>query len=304
MTKRISRRQFIQLGALTGTAVAVSGCTINLQQSETIVPYVIPPEEALPGENIWYATACRMCSAGCGIIVKVGNGRARKIEGNPEHPLNAGKSCVRGQSGLQYLYNPDRFRNALRNEARGSGGGSVDPFGQRYGLKATAIPWPDAITEVSNRIKSARPGAVAFYSSNINDGLGAMVTPFLQALGSPAPVFYDTENAYAGRSTLTRLVSQYFGQPGLPAVVRPSSNCPRATSSSRSAAPWSTVGLSIVAYNRSYGEMRGAALGKRGYFVQFEPCMSPMGAVADQWVPILPGTEGAGCARDRPHHGR
>ena len=60
MTKRISRRQFIQLGALTGTAVAVSGCTINLQQSETLVPYVIPPEEALPGQNVWYATTCRM----------------------------------------------------------------------------------------------------------------------------------------------------------------------------------------------------------------------------------------------------
>ena len=291
MTKRITRRQFIQLGALTGTAVAVSGCTINLQQSEMIVPYVIPPEEALPGENAWYATACRMCSAGCGMIVKVGNGRARKIEGNPEHPLNAGKSCVRGQSGLQYLYNPDRFENALRNEARGSGGGSVDPFGQRYGLKATAIPWPDAITEVSNRIKSARRGAVAFYSSNINDGLGAMITPFLKALGSPAPVFYDTENAYAGRGTLTRLVDQYFGQPG----SGPSTPFFQLSTSDvvfSFGGPLVDGGLSIVAYNRSYGELRGSALGKRGYFVQFEPCMSPMGAVADQWVPLLPGTEG------------
>ncbi len=123
MTKEISRRQFIQLGALTGTAVAVSGCTINLQRSETIEPYVIPPEEALPGENIWYATTCRMCSAGCGLLVRVGNGRAKKIEGNPLHPLNAGKTCARAQAGLQYLYNPDRFRNAVRNEARGSGGG-------------------------------------------------------------------------------------------------------------------------------------------------------------------------------------
>ena len=122
---RISRRKFIQLGALTSTAMAVSGCTINLQRSETIEPYVIPPEESLPGENVWYATTCRMCSAGCGIIVRVSNGRARKIEGNPLHPLNAGKTCARGQAGLQYLYNPDRLRNAVRNEARGSGSGST-----------------------------------------------------------------------------------------------------------------------------------------------------------------------------------
>jgi anaerobic selenocysteine-containing dehydrogenase len=51
-------------------------------------------------------------------------------------------------------------------------------------------------------------------------------------------------------------------------------------------------GMSTTAYNRSYGEMRANALGKRGFLVQFEPRMSPMGAVADEWVPILPGTEG------------
>ena len=38
--------------------------------------------------------------------------------------------------------------------------------------------------------------------------------------------------------------------------------------------------------------MRGGRLGKRGYLVQFEPRMSASGAVADEWVPILPGTEG------------
>ncbi len=59
MTKRITRRQFIQLSGLTGTALAVSGCTINLQRHETLEPYVVPPEEALPGENVWYASTCR-----------------------------------------------------------------------------------------------------------------------------------------------------------------------------------------------------------------------------------------------------
>jgi anaerobic selenocysteine-containing dehydrogenase len=292
MTKRISRRQFFQLGALTGTMVAVSGCTINLQQSKELVPFVVPPEEALPGDDLWYATACRMCSAGCGIMVRLTNGRAHKIEGNPEHPLNAGKTCARGQSGLQYLYNPDRFRNALRNEARGSGGGSLDPFGQRYGLKATAIPWPDAMAEVANRIQSAKPGGVAFYSSNINDMLAAVVTPFLQALGSPAPIFYDTENAYAGRTTLTKLVDQYFGAQG-GAASTPFFHLSSSDVVFSFGGPLVDGGLSIVAYNRAFGEMRGQALGKRGYFVQFEPTMSPMGAVADQWVPILPGTEGA-----------
>lgn len=286
--KRISRRKFIQLGALTGTAMAVSGCTINLQRSETIEPYVIPPEESLPGENVWYATTCRMCSAGCGIIVRVSNGRARKIEGNPLHPLNAGKTCARGQAGLQYLYNPDRLRNAVRNEARGSGSGSTDPFGKRYGLKATAIYWDEAIDELANRIGSARPGAVAFYGSQIDDGLGAVVAPFLQALGAPAPVFYDNEGAYAGRSTLARLTGQYFGAgPALPFFHLSTSDIVYSFG-----ANLLDGGLSMVAYSRSFGEMRGGALGKRGYLVQFEPRLSATGAVADEWIPIPPGTEG------------
>lgn len=289
MTKSLTRRQFIQLSALSGTAMAVSGCTINLQRSETIEPYVVPPEEALPGESVWYATACRMCSSGCGIIVRVSNGRARKIEGNPQHPLNAGKTCPRAQAGLQFLYNPDRFRNALRNEARGSGGGSVDPFGQRHGLKATAIQWQDAITEVASRISGARPGAVAFYSSSINDGLAAIVAPFLQALGAPTPVFYDTENAFAGRGTVTRLASQYFGQQD---TSTPFFHLSTSDVVFSFGGPLLDGGLSMVAYSRSFGEMRGGALGKRGFLVHFEPRMSPTAAVADEWIPILPGTEG------------
>ncbi len=120
MTKQITRRKFIQAAGLTGAAMAVSGCTVNLQRSEKLVPYVTPPEEALPGENIWYASACRQCPAGCGILVRVSNGRAHKIEGNPLHPLNQGKLCARGQAGLQALYNPDRLRTAVSQSPRGS----------------------------------------------------------------------------------------------------------------------------------------------------------------------------------------
>jgi anaerobic selenocysteine-containing dehydrogenase len=40
------------------------------------------------------------CPPGCGTVVRTMNGRALKIEGNPEHPLNRGKLCARGQAGL------------------------------------------------------------------------------------------------------------------------------------------------------------------------------------------------------------
>jgi anaerobic selenocysteine-containing dehydrogenase len=275
MTKRITRRQFIQMGGLTGTAVALSGCTINLQKPEFLTPYVVPPEEALPGQNVWYASACRQCPAGCGTIVRVSNGRAHKIEGNPLHPLNYGKLCARGQAGLQVLYNPDRLQNAVRQDTRGS-------------LKFVPLEWEPALSQVAERLKSAKLGSVAFYSSLISDSLAAIAVPFVKALNSPAAIFYDNLGTYGGRGTLARVTGQMLGaEPGLPFFDVAGSDVVFSFGASLNET-W----LSPVAYGSAYGEMRGAPLGKRGYLVQLEPRMSATGAVADEWVPIRPGTAG------------
>jgi len=263
------------MGGLVGSAVALSGCTISLQKPEFLQPYVVPPEEALPGQNIWYASACRQCPAGCGILVRVSNGRAHKIEGNPSHPLNQGRLCARGHAGLQVLYNPDRLQNAVRQEGRGT-------------QKFTPMQWEEALTQVTARVKGARPGAVAFYSSLISDSLSAIALPLLKAIGAPAPVFYDTIGAYGGRGTLSRVVGQMLGaEPAQPFFDLADSDVVFSFGADL-AGTW----LTPVAYGRAYGQMRGRALGKRGYLVQLEPRMSATGAIADEWVPIKPGTEG------------
>jgi anaerobic selenocysteine-containing dehydrogenase len=275
MTKRITRRQFIQAAGLTGATMAVSGCTINLQKAEKLEPYVVPPEEALPGENIWYASACRQCPAGCGILVRVSNGRAHKIEGNPEHPLNRGKLCARGQAGLQLLYNPDRLRNAVRQ-------------GQRGSRKFEPLAWETALGQLADRVKAAKPGAVAFYGNFTSDSLAAVVGPLLKALAAPAAVWYDPLVAFEGRGALAKTTGQYFGSgPNLPFFDLANSDVVFSFGANF-AETWS----SPVAYSRGFGAMRGAALGKRGYLVQFEPRLSSTGAVADEWIPIAPGTEG------------
>ena len=70
----------------------------------------------MPGVSTYYATTCRECAAACGVIAETRDGRAIKLEGNPDHPLNHGALCARGQSALQGLYNPDRFRAPMVNE--------------------------------------------------------------------------------------------------------------------------------------------------------------------------------------------
>ncbi len=52
------------------------------------------------------------------------------------------------------------------------------------------------------------------------------------------------------------------------------------------------AGPNPVYYGAGFGSLRNHSQGKRGYLVQFEPRMSLTGAVADEWVPLRPGTEG------------
>ncbi|HEY7531683.1 MAG TPA: hypothetical protein VH681_02735, partial [Nitrospiraceae bacterium] len=107
------RRTFLKTVALAAAGSMLPGCQ---RETHRLVPYLLPDEEIVPGVANWYATTCHECPAGCGTVVRVMEGRAKKIEGNPDHPLNQGKLCAKGQSALQGLYNPDRLRQPLERD--------------------------------------------------------------------------------------------------------------------------------------------------------------------------------------------
>ena len=77
------------------------------------------PEDLVEGFDAHYATLCRVGSNSEGILVRVMEGRAKKVEGNPDYPLNLGKHSARSEAGLQALYHPDRIRMPM---LRGSAG--------------------------------------------------------------------------------------------------------------------------------------------------------------------------------------
>src|SRR5512139_1325277 len=106
-----SRRNFLKAVTLAGTA-AIAGC--SRESARRLIPYIIPPEDLVPGEATWYASTCRECPAGCGFLAKNRDGHVIKVEGNPLHPVNQGKLCARGQASLQGLYNPDRIRGPMK----------------------------------------------------------------------------------------------------------------------------------------------------------------------------------------------
>src|SRR5690606_29835022 len=108
----IDRRKFLTvLGVTGGGAAALSGCSTS--RVEKLVPYLVQSEDQVPGVPTWYASTCTECAAGCGLHVKTREGRAIKLEGNPDHPVNRGKLCSRGQASLQGLYNPGRIKGPM-----------------------------------------------------------------------------------------------------------------------------------------------------------------------------------------------
>ncbi|MBI5475445.1 MAG: TAT-variant-translocated molybdopterin oxidoreductase [Ignavibacteriales bacterium] len=103
----ISRKKFLALISAS-TAFAVAGCN-NYHDRGEIVPYNKKPEEITPGVANFYASTCNSCSQSCGILIKMREGRPIKIDGNPDHPINQGKICSKGQASILNLYDPYRL---------------------------------------------------------------------------------------------------------------------------------------------------------------------------------------------------
>lgn len=110
------RRDFLRLMAASLGLAGLTACT--RQPAETIMPYVIPPEEALPGIPLVYAAAVPQSDGLLqGVLVETHLGRPTKVEGNPDHPASLGSTTVQSQAAVLALYDPDRSQNvAVRGE--------------------------------------------------------------------------------------------------------------------------------------------------------------------------------------------
>src|ERR1051325_4633991 len=148
----MDRRQFIKFSAATSATATLAGCG----NPELHLARFIPEEELIPGVATWKPSICPLCQAGCGVLVRVMQGEAevvrkgqtglirmglaKKLEGNPAHPISQGKLCARGQAAIQLTYHPDRIRQPLKSTgARGAS--SFQP-----------ISWDDAMSEFTSKL--------------------------------------------------------------------------------------------------------------------------------------------------------
>jgi len=260
MTKKISRRDFIKLaGVGAATTAALTGCG---PASRVVIrePYMKMPEYTFNGESTYFATTCRECPAGCGLVVRTYQGRAIKTEGNPKSPVNLGKTCARGQATLQGLYNPDRVTAPVK---KGGGG----------------ISWDDSVKVVADALKG---GGTAFLMGLAPDHLYDLATEM-----GLETIRYSALSVFDARATLAQAAEEVLGHKGLPFFDVGNSDFVLSFG-----ANFLETWLSPVAYTRGYAEMRKGKLGERGLFTQVEARMSQTAIKADAWIPARSGTEG------------
>jgi anaerobic selenocysteine-containing dehydrogenase len=281
----MQRRDFIKLTAITGTSATLASCG----NPEHQLIRFIPDDDLVPGVAEWKPSVCPLCSAGCGLTVRVmeadaevvRNGEhgvvkiaaAKKLEGQTDHPINQGGLCPRGQAAIQITYHPDRLTQPMkRSGARGSG-------------EWKPITWDEAIAELASQLDrvAGEPAALAFLARPRRSRRLELATAFVRGFGAPAPITFDL----FGDEVLRRANAISFGRDQLPTY-----DLARSRYVIAFGADFLGTWNSPVAQNAGYGAMRQGDPQVRGTFVQVEPRMSPTGANADEWVPVKPGTEG------------
>jgi MoCo/4Fe-4S cofactor protein with predicted Tat translocation signal len=138
----VSRRKFLSLMSASA-ALAAAGCS-NYRDKGEVIPYNKKPEEITLGNPNFYASTCAGCQNACGILIKTREGRPIKVDGNPDHPINQGKICARGQASILNMYDPDRLREP----------GKVEKSEGRK-VELSGISWGEVDEKVIAELKNA-----------------------------------------------------------------------------------------------------------------------------------------------------
>ncbi|MGA7984397.1 MAG: molybdopterin oxidoreductase family protein [Burkholderiales bacterium] len=215
-------------------------------------------------------TTCYMCACRCGIRVHLRDGEVRYIEGNPEHPINRGVICAKGSSGIMKQVSPARLTRPLRRKqgsARGAG-------------EFEAISWDEAFSLLEERlgkIRSTDPKKFALFTGR--DQMQALTGLFARQFGTPnyaAHGGFCSVNMAAG---MIYTIGGSFWEFGGPDLERAKLFVMLGTAEDHHSNP---LKIALSEFKR-----RG------GRFVSINPVRTGYSAIADEWVPIRPGTDGA-----------
>jgi molybdopterin-containing oxidoreductase family iron-sulfur binding subunit len=260
----VKRRDFLKVLGAAGAATTTVGCF--QEDVEKLIPYLVSPDDTVPGVSTYFATTCRECAAGCGLIAETRDGRAIKLEGNPAHPVNHGALCARGQASLQGLYNPDRYRH---------------PMARRNG-RLERITWDEALRMLRERIAGLGAGAAnaVFVNQHETGSFPAFLDQWLAGYNMPAHIAYDGEAPHA----VLQANRQAYG------TAWPALDFAAARLIVAIGADFLDLWGASVPQQLSFADAR-AKLADAPRFVYIGPRRSLTGLNADEWIACKPGAE-------------
>ncbi len=215
-------------------------------------------------------TTCYMCACRCGIRVHLRDGELRYIDGNPDHPINKGVICAKGSAGIMKQRSPARLTQPLlRRPGSDRGANEFDP-----------ISWDQALEMLTARlskIRSTDPKRFALFTGR--DQMQALTGLFARQFGTPnyaAHGGFCSVNMAAG---MIYTIGGSFWEFGGPDLER------------------SKLFVMIGTAEDHHSNPMKIALGdfkrRGGRFISINPVRTGYSAIADEWIPIRPGTDGA-----------
>ncbi len=214
-------------------------------------------------------TTCYMCACRCGIKVTLENDRVRFIQGTAGHPVNDGVLCAKGSAGIMKQYSPGKLRQPMRRKPGSErGAGELEP-----------IAWEEALDELTARLRRIRetdPKKLAFFTGR--DQMQALTGLWAQQFGTPNWAahggFCSVNMAAAGLYS----IGYSFWEFGAPDFDRAKYFVMWGVAEDHSSNPIK-IGLEKL-------KRRGAK------FVSINPVRTGYSSIADEWIPIRPGTDG------------
>ncbi len=266
----LTRRQFLTLmGGSAGAAVLFQACGIP-ERELLIDSSVEMPEDLVTGLDNWYATTFKDGVSSQGIVVRVMEGRAKKVEGNTDHPLNRGAHSAQAEAMLQALYHPDRISSPLvRTGARGSG-------------EFREISWEDAIARLVQSFENLSDSSKALIVTDmINGNEKLILDKFVSANQIRQMTFEPVEH-----TNLLNAMNHVFDQKTIPDF-----DIDNASLILSFGCDFLDTWVSPTRYSRGYGQFRQGN-DHRGKLIHIESRFSTTAANADEWIYVNPGTEG------------
>ena len=253
-----SRRNFLKLfGFSVASAAVVSSCEKPVQRA---IPYLIKPEEIIPGKANYYASSFFDGTEYCSVVVKVRDGRPIKIEGNHQSPVSRGGTSARVQASVLNLYDDARYKEPE--------------------LSGNKLSWDDVDSWVTSRLAEGG-NTVLLTPTIISPSTREALRKFLHTHPGARWIQYDEVSASGIREAHMDL----FG-----ASIIPGYHFDRADYILSFDADFLGTWIAPVEFARAYASTRevSTAHPHMSKHVQVESALSMTGSNADERIPVTP----------------